>query len=388
MSNLESARAVRHAVSYIIYHPDDDDEDEDANNAVGSKRFVIVQRPASDPDLPNVWGLPAGLHQPAPSSNAEHMNTREWEHSVQESGRKKLGVASLRVVKQLGREARLAREQYDLVMRQFICRLDPSAPAIACPQRDFPDVTQYQQWRYGSAEEITEAALKGSLCCQMYLEFIKQSVAARPVVDPRCGSHQTTGRGGIDHAVLIPGNGCGSDLSVCMWYPWLALKLRQELGISITLRGFPDHLYAHESIWKEFVVRELGLTRTTLVIGHSSGAACALRLMEEHQFGACLLVSAYDNDLGDDLERESGYFNRPFDYGRMRDNVKRIVQLHSASDHLVPVAVARRVAKNIFRTKKELEANYVETEDDGHFQADEYSDLLWPLVTSRLVGGE
>lgn len=181
-------------------------------------------------------------------------------------------------------------------------------------------------------------------------------------------------------AIIIPGNGCGDCLDDCMWYPWAAEKL-QSFGVNVTLTGFPDHLYAHEAIWKEFAVETLGLDESTVVIGHSSGAACALRLMEEHRMYGCLLVSAYDNDLGDDLERESGYFSREFDYDAMIRNVNGcIVQCHSATDHLVPVAVGRRVAEGLrkaaVRNESKEKFRYIETSDDGHFQDEDYSDVF------------
>ena len=67
-----------------------------------------------------------------------------------------------------------------------------------------------------------------------------------------------------------------------MWYPWLANKFK-ELNIAVDLRGFPDHLRARENIWKPFAVDTLGLDEFTLLVGHSSGAACSLRLLEEHK---------------------------------------------------------------------------------------------------------
>lgn len=180
----------------------------------------------------------------------------------------------------------------------------------------------------------------------------------------------------ITKAIIIPGNGCGFSLKDCMWYPWLQRRLK-EVGVETDLRAFPDHLYAREHIWKAFAVDNLGLDESTIVIGHSSGAACALRLMEEHAFPMCVLVSAYNTDLGDDLERGSGYFSRPFNYHKMRRNVGTIVQFHSQSDHLVPVAIGRDVAKK-------LGSVYVETEDDGHFQDDDYDDLMLPVLLQHI----
>lgn len=210
-------------------------------------------------------------------------------------------------------------------------------------------------------------------------------------------------------AILIPGNGCDDDtLDDIMWYPWLAEKLRSD-GVYIELPSFPDPIAAHEDIWKAFAIDQLGLDEDTLLIGHSSGAACALRLMETTKVFGCMLVAAYDDDLGDELERDSGYFSRPFDYEAMLRNVGPggVIQFHSQSDHLVPVAVARRVSKGFARALKEIRTSsgssspntadendlssgraklyeYVETVTDGHFQMDEYEDVMWPKVWEML----
>lgn len=40
-------KPVKYAVAFVIYNQD-------------HTKFLIVKRPADDPDLPNVWGLPAG----------------------------------------------------------------------------------------------------------------------------------------------------------------------------------------------------------------------------------------------------------------------------------------------------------------------------------------
>eukprot|EP00760_Papus_ankaliazontas_P000939 PhM_4_TR10322/c0_g1_i1/m.20021/K07002/K07002; uncharacterized protein len=190
-------------------------------------------------------------------------------------------------------------------------------------------------------------------------------------------------------AIIIPGNGCDANtLDDCMWYPYVARMLSGH-GINIELRAFPDPLYAHENIWKSFAVDTLGLDDTTVIIGHSSGAACALRLMEEHNIYGCVLVSAYNSDLGDSLERESGYFTRPFDYDKMLRNVKKfVVQFHSRTDHLVPLSVGREVAEGFTCAKDRVQEGgatyeYFETPDDGHFQEDEYPEFVKAILSKR-----
>lgn len=200
---------------------------------------------------------------------------------------------------------------------------------------------------------------------------------------------------------MIPGNGCdtGTDtLDDCMWYGWLAEQLRQppfNMDVA-SLPTFPDPLYAREPTWKGFVRGTLALDENTLVIGHSSGAACAMRLLEDQApMAACMIVSGYDSDMGDAIERESGYFSRPFDYNRMRglcDGVKApgtaewVLQLHSHDDHLVDVNCARRVAAGFENVKSGAACpyEYVELQGWGHFQDDEVPPMVDAL---RRIGG-
>ena len=178
-------------------------------------------------------------------------------------------------------------------------------------------------------------------------------------------------------AILLPGNGCpgnGASLTNVMWYGWIAAELKKHFDIECNPIGFPYPLEAFEHAWKEFAVKELGLDENTLIIGHSSGAACALRLMEEHKTAGCILVSAYDSDLGDELERESGYFDRPFNYEQMVANTPFILQFHAVNDPLVPFSSGLRVAEG---TKSE----FVKSPNDGHFN----EKTRYPVFIEKLV---
>lgn len=141
----------------------------------------------------------------------------------------------------------------------------------------------------------------------------------------------------------------------------------------------PDPLHAREGIWVPFITGTLGADADAVLIGHSSGAAAALRIAEKHRLRGLVLVAAYDSgagrqgspylalpallrahtrpaapdnrprpllhpgpaDLGDELEAASGYFSRPFDWGAMKANCGFIAQFAGARDRLVPVAVRR-----------------------------------------------
>ncbi|XP_043368089.1 serine hydrolase RBBP9 isoform X3 [Dermochelys coriacea] len=106
-------------------------------------------------------------------------------------------------------------------------------------------------------------------------------------------------------AVIVPGNGSG-DIEQSNWYRWVRERLEEIPGFQCILRNMPDPITARERIWLPFMESELHCDEQTIIIGHSSGAAAAMRFAETHKVYAIILVSAYVSDLGDENERESG----------------------------------------------------------------------------------
>lgn len=136
-----ASKPVREAVSYVIYKPGSEDE------------FLIVLRPEDDPDLPGVWGLPAGSKREGES----------WEGAVLRAGMEKLGV-ELRILRVLA-EGEAEREGYTLRMRLYEAATAAGGPRVPGPFGE----TQYEAWRWGVGRDVQEAASRGSLCCRLYL---------------------------------------------------------------------------------------------------------------------------------------------------------------------------------------------------------------------------
>ena len=155
--------------------------------------------------------------------------------------------------------------------------------------------------------------------------------------------------------VIVPGNGC-DDVYNCNWYAHAKLFLEQQddLFDEVILEEMPDPMVARESIWLPFLVDNLGVGEDTVLIGHSSGAEAALRLLEKHRLAGCLLVSACHTDLGLESERAAGYYSRPWSWDVIRANSPWILQCHSKTDRLVPLAEGRHVAENIHSRFYEL----------------------------------
>jgi uncharacterized protein len=164
--------------------------------------------------------------------------------------------------------------------------------------------------------------------------------------------------------VIVPGMGCTPVYS-CNWYSWLQNELHKR-GITCILKDFPDPYQCRESIWIPYLSNDIGLDENTVVVGHSSGAACAMRLLEKQQenpLRAVILVAAAYTDLGDEQERRSEYFSRDWNWEGMKRGAKTIVCFHGVDDPLIPVAEARYIAEKLWGENFE----YHEIDGASHF---------------------
>ncbi|XP_017719196.1 PREDICTED: LOW QUALITY PROTEIN: putative hydrolase RBBP9 [Rhinopithecus bieti] len=103
-------------------------------------------------------------------------------------------------------------------------------------------------------------------------------------------------------AVIVPGNG-GGDVTTHGWYGWVKKELEKV-----------------------------------------SAQCLPARYAETHRVYAIVLVSAYTSDLGDENERASGYFTRPWQWEKIKANCPYIVQFGSTDDPFLPWKEQEEVA--------------------------------------------
>ncbi len=118
------------------------------------RRILAVRRPADDPELPGLWGLPA-VSVGGEEDDAE---------AIHRLGREKLGVR-FEALRDL-REGTLERSSYLLHMKLYEARIVEGEPAVPQP---CAGVTQYVEWTWADALVLLPAARRGSLCCRLYL---------------------------------------------------------------------------------------------------------------------------------------------------------------------------------------------------------------------------
>ena len=151
---------------------------------------------------------------------------------------------------------------------------------------------------------------------------------------------------------IIPGNGDG-DVEECNWNKWVRNEIDKMPDLTAVLKNMPD----------------LKCDEDTVIIGHSSGAEAAMRYAEKYKVKGIVLVSAYHTDLGKDYEKISGYFSRPWEWDKIKENCGFIMQFGSTDDPFVPFEEQQEVADH-------LKSDLKKFEDQGHFLSIMFPELI------------
>jgi hypothetical protein len=131
------------------------------------------------------------------------------------------------------------------------------------------------------------------------------------------------------------------------WFPWLKAEL-EKLGATVIVPKFPTPADQSLESWMN-VVGLYQIGPNDVLIGHSIGAALAMKILEEHKVKAAFLVAGFIGELGfsnvDGIN--SSFFKEPMRYNRMRINCKKIFVIGSDNDPYVPLAQTNALAKNL-----------------------------------------
>lgn len=142
-------KPTRFAVAVVLINPKNE------------KEILAVKRPPGDVSLPNVWGLPA-------------VTVKEGElpeTAVRRVGQEKLAT-KIEPVAFIGIK-RSDRGGYELILMDVAARLNGREPSVVAAETAS---TKYVDQRWTDDYSIfKEAAAKGSLCTQIFLESRKIS---------------------------------------------------------------------------------------------------------------------------------------------------------------------------------------------------------------------
>jgi hypothetical protein len=171
-------------------------------------------------------------------------------------------------------------------------------------------------------------------------------------------------------AMIIPGN--DNTPITSNWYQYVKNEL-EKLGLEVIAENMPDPKLARKEIWIPFIKEKISAGEDSILIGHSSGAVAILRFLEENKCKLAILVGVYHTDLGDELEKKSGYFDEEWKWDQIKNNAKKIVVFASQDDPYIPIEQPRFI-------KEKLDAEYHEYKDEGHFGADVNKKVFPELV--------
>lgn len=172
----------------------------------------------------------------------------------------------------------------------------------------------------------------------------------------------------MDRVVLLHGNGGGSGRD--NWFPFVKAELKKA-GIRCDAPYLPDPVLARAKYWLPFFQNDLKLGENDLIVGHSSGALAALKYAENHKVGATILVGTYYTDLGYEDERTSGYFDTPWEWGKIKANQKWTAIFASTDDPYIPIKEPRYI-------RDKLGSEYFEFKNEGHFGGSTNPKLEFP----------
>jgi predicted TIM-barrel fold metal-dependent hydrolase/ADP-ribose pyrophosphatase YjhB (NUDIX family) len=216
--------------------------------------FLVVKRPDDPRDpLAGVWGLPAVTLADGEDERAAAVR----------AGRDKLGV-ELAPGARLG-QASADRGDYTLVLADYEATIVDGAPVV--PQAD-PSVTQYVEWRYAADPAVlAEAAARGSLCAQIFLEDNSKKCGGRDAEVDRVAAFRA--RVGLDSII---------DVHTHFMPERLLAAVRAYFDAAGPLIGRPWPItYREDEQTRVATLRAFGVTAfTALLYPHKPGMARSL----------------------------------------------------------------------------------------------------------------
>jgi hypothetical protein len=162
--------------------------------------------------------------------------------------------------------------------------------------------------------------------------------------------------------IIIPGNG-DSHIETDNWYAWVRDELMGR-GYEVIARDMPDPVAAHADIWLPHIENVLKADENTIIIGHSSGAVATLRYLENHKLSGAIIIGTNYTDMGEEGEKESGYYDDPWNWEKIKSNAGWIVQFISTDDPYIPPKETQYI-------HEKLDTEYHELTGRGHFMIDQ-----------------
>lgn len=117
------------------------------------------------------------------------------------------------------------------------------------------------------------------------------------------------------------------------WYPWLKDELEKK-GYRVTVPTFPDSEPSPLTSWLPFALKNCEYDNETVLIGHSSGSALILSVLEnlKSPIKQAVLVSGFSEPLTPGKYEDDPILQHSYDWDKIKSNVEEIILINSDND--------------------------------------------------------
>lgn len=119
------------------------------------------------------------------------------------------------------------------------------------------------------------------------------------------------------------------------WSKWLKEELEKS-GYETFFETFPDSILARSEYWLPFLKDHVKAGEDDILVGWSSGAVAALRYAEQNKIKGSILISPCHSDLGDEMEKQSGYYDKLWNWLSVKNNQNKIALFYGDNDPYIP----------------------------------------------------
>lgn len=153
------------------------------------------------------------------------------------------------------------------------------------------------------------------------------------------------------------------------WAPWLKTEL-EKLGFETFFETMPDSIIARSEYWLPFLKEHIKVGEDDVIIGWSSGAVAAMRYAENNKILGSVLVSPCYTDLDDDMEKQSGYYDKPWQWEKIKANQGKAALIWGDDDPYIPQEEFDFIAEQLNPTRIKIAGG-------KHFiEQDQFPELL------------
>ncbi|MCL2173703.1 alpha/beta hydrolase [Candidatus Saccharibacteria bacterium] len=135
------------------------------------------------------------------------------------------------------------------------------------------------------------------------------------------------------------------------WFPWLKHELEAK-GHEVLVPQFPTPEGQNIESWNKVLRKSMPeFDENTILIGHSTGAAYLLSVLEslKQPVRQAILVGGYIRTIGDPQydEWNKPFYDKKFDWEKIHRGAKQFFVLHGDNDPYVPIEQAQEIARNL-----------------------------------------